>query len=218
MEQGKLDFKGDDSHFVLEKDGQKISIWQTVDNDVWFGTKSDEVCIELRDARDFKERALHRDFKEFMKSVIGRYLLEDSDMEFSNLPSDFIDLKNKTIIWHSDNGNDNLLKIVYDDNVVRIYIIRGAKSKSTDTIVRVRTDGSDYMYYYQEFLNLFNEIKQINFIYGVMKDANINLDYSKEDGGKQEEVPIAPPVKEVEKPRVLSLRRIFKRHEKNDSK
>ena len=37
----------------------------------------------------------------------------DNEKEYSRLPKDFIYLENKVIIWHSDSGTDNLLKLEY---------------------------------------------------------------------------------------------------------
>lgn len=63
-------------------------------------------------------------------------------------------MESKTITWHSDSGNDNVLQIQYLGDIIRIKITKSVKSNSSNR-GRIRTDGSDYDRYYQEFTLLF---------------------------------------------------------------
>ena len=76
------------------------------------------------------------------------------------LPDDFIDFKNKVITWHSDSGTDNVLKFEYTDNrTIKISISKYEGSKDYhNNSVRIRTSGSEYGYYYQEFLEFFRHL------------------------------------------------------------
>lgn len=216
MEQGKLSLRESNGSLFLEKDGQKISIWQTLDQDIWFGTKEDEVCLELDfRAREFKERSVYGTFRNLMRMLVGRYMLEDANVEYSLLPSDFIDLENRVITWHSDSGNGCTLKLSYDDYVIRVTLSRGEKSKIGDNVVRVRTDGSEYMRYYQEFVEFFSELRESVHFQDFMKDANIDLDHIQ--GGEDKEA-VSTPIVEESQTKKLSLKRLFRRPEKNDSK
>lgn len=70
-----------------------------------------------------------------MKSIIGKYILNDDDKnKYSILPNDFIDLENKIITWHSDSEKNNVLQL------------------------QLRTNGSTYEDYYQEFERFFDEL------------------------------------------------------------
>lgn len=206
MNQGSFNFKGNGSNFVLGKGEQKISIWQTIDEDVWLGTNSYEVCLELNsNTRDFHELRVYNLFLEFMQLMIGRYILKDVDDEYTMLPKDFIDLKNKIITWHSDNGNDNILKISYEENSIKVSLIKDCKANNN--IVRIRTDGSEYMRYYQEFLNFFRELQRIGDIFRVEEERkDSQVVYPKTSV-------VCSPTPKVKK---LSFNRIFGKSEKND--
>lgn len=213
MQQGKFNFSVNDGNYTIEKDNQKISIWQTANKDVWFGTDENEVCLELNfRAKEFSERFMYGTFMELMKSIVGRYVLEDASNEFSILPKDFIDLKNRVIVWHSDNGNDTMLKLSYDDSVIKVSIVRGEKSRSRGTVVRVRAEELNYRDYNQEILDFFSDLIRMETFYEIMKDAKRNYDSGIEEQNE------SSTLTEAAEERKLSLRRIFKRTEKNDKK
>lgn len=118
--------------------------------------------IELSlSSRNYPEWQTYIVFEYLMKSIIGRYMLNgDNKKEYSRLHKDYIDLENKTIIWHSDSGKDNLLKFEYTENrTIKITIQKCKDSKEHYTnSVRIRTSGSEYKYYYQEFLEFFRHL------------------------------------------------------------
>ncbi len=97
-------------------------------------------------------------FESLMKLIVGRFVLTgDYKDEFCMLPDDFIDLETKTITWHSDSGVDNVLKLQYDEKSIKLFIMKSKNDNVVNT-VRIRTDGSSYGYYYQEFEKFFKEL------------------------------------------------------------
>lgn len=146
---------------ILEKDNNGVAISQAVDDDIWFSTSKDEFSFELKlSSRNYKEWQTYLVFENLMKTIIGRYMLNgDYQEEYSRLPKDFIDLENKTIIWHSDSGTDNVLKLEYDERTIKISISKSKNIKGYETnAVRIRTSGSSYEYYYQEFTQFFHQL------------------------------------------------------------
>ena len=71
--------------------------------------------IELNlSSRNYSEYQTYIIFDYLMKTIVGRYILNgDNKKEYSSLPKDFIDLEKKVIIWHSDGGTNNVLKLEY---------------------------------------------------------------------------------------------------------
>ena len=110
--------------------------------------------IELSlSSRNYPEWQTYIVFEYLMKSIVGRYMLNgDNEKEYSRLPKDFIDLENKVIIWHSDSGTDNFLRLEYTENrTIKIAIQKCKDSKEHYTnSVRIRTSGSEYKYYYED--------------------------------------------------------------------
>ena len=95
-----------------------------------------------------------------MKSIIGRYILSGDDKdEYSSLPNDFIDLESKTITWHSDSEYDNVLQLQFKEKEIIISINNTKNNnKLIATKVRIRTSGSSYKCYYQEFERFYDEL------------------------------------------------------------
>lgn len=162
MEQKDFKISRRNYAIIIQKDNQGFSITQSNDDDVWFSTSQEEMNIELNlSSRNYSEWQTYIVFEYLMKSIVGRYMLNgDNEKKYSRLPKDFIDLENKTIIWHSDSGTDNLLKLEYTENrTIKITIQKCKDSKEHYTnSVRIRTDGSEYEYYYQEFLEFFRHL------------------------------------------------------------
>lgn len=159
MEDKNFNIRKVNGSIILEKDNQKIYIEQSIDDDILFSTHKEELPIEFNFySRNRKECQIYMIFESLMKSIIGRFILNgDYKNEYSILPKDFIDLEKNTIIWHSDGGANNTLKIEYNDKTIKILISKDKESHSQGT-VRIRTDGSNYGYYYQEFLEFFKEL------------------------------------------------------------
>lgn len=101
-----------------------------------------------------------------MKLIVGRYILNGNDRDdYSLLPKDFIDLESKTITWHSDSEKDNKLELQFGKKEIIVSISKD-KNESNRTYdnsikVRIRTSGSSYEYYYQEFEKFFNELSSL---------------------------------------------------------
>lgn len=154
--------KSNNHTIILEKNNQRLEISQSIDDDIGFSTSQKEMNIELNlSSRNYFEWQTYAVFEYLMKSIIGKYMLTgDNEKEYSHLPKDFIDLKNKSITWHSDSGIDNVLKLEYIDNrIIKISISKSKDSKEHHTnTVRIRTNSSEYGYYYQEFLEFYRHL------------------------------------------------------------
>ena len=147
---------------ILEKDNQKFNITQTLDDDIYFSTSQNELVFDLNfSSRNYPEWQTYIVFEYLMKSIIGRYMLNgDNSQQYSFLPKDFIDLDKKIITWHSDSGIDNVLKVEYiDKKIIRVSLTKCKTSKEHyNNSVRIRTSGSNYEYYYQEFLEFYKQL------------------------------------------------------------
>lgn len=147
---------------ILEKDNQTFSISQGLDDDIYFSTNQNELVFDLNfSSRNYSEWQTYIVFEYLMKSIIGRYMLNgDNVQEYSYLPKDFIDLDKKIITWHSDSGTNNVLKLEYiDKKIIRVSLTKCKTSKEHyNNSVRIRTSGSNYEYYYQEFLEFFRHL------------------------------------------------------------
>lgn len=147
---------------ILQKNNQVFGIDQSSDDDIWFSTSQDKMNIELSlSSRNYAEWQTYIVFEYLMKCIVGRYMLNgENEKEYTGLPDDFIDFKNKVITWHSDSGTDNVLKFEYTDNrTIKISISKYEGSKDYhNNSVRIRTSGSEYGYYYQEFLEFFRHL------------------------------------------------------------
>ena len=147
------------SGVIIEKDDKSFSVEKRVDGDIWFNTTSSRLDLSLDIyTRSFLERKCYIYFESLMKSLIGRYILSgDNKNEYSMLPNDFIDLDNKTITWYSDSDSNDVLKLQYLGNKINVSIYR-IKEYRTPIKVRIRTSGSMYGYYYQEFTKFFDDL------------------------------------------------------------
>lgn len=146
---------------VLGEDNNFFAISKTSDGDIWFSTSQDDFSIVLNSSsRDHKKWQTYLIFENLMKLVFGRYVLDgDYYDKYSKLPKDFIDLENRTIIWHSDSGIDNVLMFQVIDDTIKISISKSKGIKDWETnAVRIRTSGSCYKYYCQEFIQFFNQL------------------------------------------------------------
>ncbi len=162
MEQKDFKISRCNNAIIIQKKDQGFSITQRNDDDIWFSTSQEEMNIELSlSSRNYSEWQTYIVFEYLMKSIVGRYMLNsDNEKEYSHLPKDFIDLENKVIIWHSDSGPDNFLRLEYIENrTINVTIQKCKYSKKCYTnSVRIRTSGSEYEYYYQEFLEFFRHL------------------------------------------------------------
>lgn len=162
MEQNDFNIKRNNNTIILEKNNQKFEIFQTTDDDLWFSTLQEEMSMELSlYSRNYSECQTYLVFENLITSIIGRYILnKDIKKEYSRLPKDFIDLEDIVIIWHSDSNTDNILKFEYPDTrLIKISISKCKDSKDYhNNSVRIRTSGSSYECYYQEFLEFFKHL------------------------------------------------------------
>ncbi len=165
-----FEIKSYNGDVIIKKDGESFRVYQGVDGDIWFytGGEKAEISIE-RYSRNDDEFESYELFEGLMKNIIGRFMLEDYDDEYSFLPKDFIDLPNRTITWHSDSDHSKTLQLSYHDKVVTISLMDD-KSNRYPLKVRVRTSGSDYGYYYQEFVSFFHRLSSFAFGANQAKD------------------------------------------------
>lgn len=99
-----------------------------------------------------------------MKLIIGRYILSGDDKdEYSSLPKNFINLDDKTIIWHSDTQEDDILQLQLTEKEIIVSLTGDKKinnSFNNSIKVRIRTSGSEYGRYYQEFEKFYSELSR----------------------------------------------------------
>ncbi|HAB67617.1 MAG TPA: hypothetical protein DCE23_09655 [Firmicutes bacterium] len=206
MEQGKLKIKENKGVYTLEKDEKKVIIWQTEDKDICFCDEKPDTPLEFDlKTENYLEGIINDKFKWLMISILGRYLLVDAGDKKSSLPNDFVDLRNKTITWHSD--NENTLQLSYDKEaqVMRLSIIKGEKTKSPKGIVKIKADASAYQHYSHFFQILFNDLDASYFFIDFASKFNPSKD--EENKKDSPETPQQPP----QQPRKLSLKRLFGR-------
>lgn len=166
---------------IFEKDECKFLISKAPDNDIWFETEEDEVSFDFRfSSRILQEWQTFNLFNNLLKRIIGRYYLDEDNNEYSTLPPDFINMESKTITWHSDSENDNVLQIQYLGDIIRIKITKSVKSNSSNR-VRIRTDGSDYDRYYQEFTLLFQQLVELATKFELQEKQQISQSSTKKE-------------------------------------
>ncbi len=157
-------FKIKNSHsgIIIEKDKTRMIIEKSVDNDIWFYS-TDNNELQLNFYSDEEELKTYFIFEDLIKSIIGKYFLKGYDKtNYSFLPEDFIDIENKTILWHSDNAEDSTLKIQYKDTRITASITKEKDNKTNSGIkVRIRTNGSSYDTFYQEFEKFYDELNTL---------------------------------------------------------
>ena len=183
---------------LLSKDEQTFSISKGADDDIWFGTSKEETSLTIRlGSRNYLEWQTYLVFEKLMKSIIGKYILEGyQDDYFPRVPKDFIDFENKTITWHSDSGTDNILTLHFDNHKITITIAKSKDAKDhTTNSVRIRTSGSEYDTFYQEFTEFYRQIWILE------HELNKTLE------------PVQP--KQEDKTQKLSLKNIFNPNKKN---
>ena len=149
---------------IIEKDNQVLAISQSSDDDIWFNSSKKRLSLEINiSSRNHSEWQTHMVFESLMKSIIGKYILNgDNKNEHSRLPEDFVNLDRKIISWHSDNGIDNILSLSYNERNITISISNSKEFLSQDNnAIRIRTSGSRYGDYYQEFLDFFRSLKEL---------------------------------------------------------
>lgn len=151
---------------IVEKNGTNFSVEKGPDGDIWFNSSNSNIELPIsyysRNQDEFQSYII---FEYLMKSIVGRYLLSgDNEDEYSFLPKDFIDLENKIITWHSDTEQDNVLQLQFRDKEIEVSIFKDDNTKNSNynnsIKVRIRTSGSDYGYYYQEFVRFYNELSR----------------------------------------------------------
>ncbi len=155
----EFELRASSGSIMISKSGKSFSIEKTLDNDILFGSTNDNLELEISfNSRNRAEWGSYIIFESLMKLIVGRFVLTgDYKDEFCMLPDDFIDLETKTITWHSDSGVDNVLKLQYDEKSIKLFIMKSKNDNVVNT-VRIRTDGSSYGYYYQEFEKFFKEL------------------------------------------------------------
>ena len=166
---------------IVEKNGTSFSVDKGPDGDIWFNSLNNiELPISLY-SRNQEEWQSYFIFENLMKAIVGRYLLSgDSENKYSFLPEDFIDLENKIITWHSDSNQDNILQLKFREKEIILSIVRDKNTSdrnSNNSIkVRIRTSGSNYGYYYQEFERFYSKLSR--FVYQIESSKPQNISTS----------------------------------------
>ena len=148
---------------IIKKNNSTFSIEKGADGDIWFNSNSNGIQISISFySRDQEEWQCYVFFENLMKLIIGRYILSGDDKdEFNCLPNDFINLDDKTIIWHSDTKEDDILQLQLSEKEIIVSITRDKNINSSvnnSIKVRIRTSGSEYGRYYQEFEKFYSEL------------------------------------------------------------
>lgn len=164
---------------LLKKNGTSFSVEKGPDGDIWFNSLNNiELPIGLYSINQEEWRS-YLIFENLMKAIVGRYVLSDDSKDgYSLLPKDFINLESKTITWHSDSNQDNILQLKFREKEITLSIVRDKNTSdrnSNNSIkVRIRTSGSDYGYYYQEFERFYSELSRFAYQIESSKTQNIS--------------------------------------------
>lgn len=174
-----FEIKNGYSGIIVEKNGTSFSVEKGPDGDIWFNSLNNiELPIGLY-SRNQEEWRSYLIFENLMKAIVGRYVLSDDSKDgYSLLPKDFINLESKTITWHSDSNQDNILQLKFREKEITLSIVRDKNTSdrnSNNSIkVRIRTSGSDYGYYYQEFERFYSELSRFAYQIESSKTQNIS--------------------------------------------
>lgn len=174
---------------ILENEDSKLSISESIDGDIWFEATKDLVMMPINDFRG-KDYKVHQLLARLMEQIVGRFILEGTN-ESRLLPEDFIDFENKIITWHSDNGSNSRLELMYEKDTITISLKGDPKSGNR---VRIRTSGSEYGYYYQYFTRFYLELLQL-----ALKEAKHSPNKQISETFSKEEVVLESPVQKQNK-------------------
>lgn len=175
---------------IIEKNGISFSVEKGPDGDIWFNsTKNIELSISFNSRNDEEWRS-YVIFENLMKAIVGKYILDGDDKDqYSLLPKDFIDLEEKTITWHSDSDLSNTLQLKFGKKeiVISIYKEKNISDRVSNNSVRVRirTSGSNYGYYYQEFEKFYRELSSFAHQVESLKTKNISTNEMKQPTQKR---------------------------------
>ena len=170
--------RGYGNSVIIGKNGTTFSVEKGPDGDIWFNSSNSNIKLPISFySRNQEEWRSYVIFENLMKLIVGRYILNDDYKDkYSSLPKDFIDLENKTITWHSDSGKDNKLQLQFGEKEIIVSIIRDVNDsdKIYDNVikVRIRTSGSSYGYYYQEFEKFFGELSSFAYQVELMSKSD----------------------------------------------
>ncbi len=168
--ENRFHIEGDfEDGFGIEKDGVRFGIGKRIDGDIWFSASSEIIELPIRGfSREEEEYETFQVFENLMKLIIGRYYLSgDAKSQYNCLPKDFIDSDQKTITWHSDSGREDILRMQLRGNDIVISLLKDMRyavdsARHDQSVrVRIRTSGSEYGYYYQEFEKFYRELSQL---------------------------------------------------------
>lgn len=174
-----FEIKNGYSGIIVEKNGTSFSVEKGPDGDIWFNSLNNiELPIGLYSINQEEWRS-YLIFENLMKAIVGRYVLSDDSKDgYSLLPKDFINLESKIITWHSDSNQDNILQLKFREKEITLSIVRDKNTSdrnSNNSIkVRIRTSGSDYGYYYQEFERFYSELSRFAYQIESSKTQNIS--------------------------------------------
>ncbi len=134
-----------------------IIIDKTINNDIWFESNKSDITIEFNMySHNTDEYYLFLSFEYLLKNILGRYVLYE-DKKNKLLPVDFIDLKNKTITFHSNSEYDNILKIKFENQSIILSLSKcNYAGKNIKNCIRIKSQDSDYGIYYQDFLGFYS--------------------------------------------------------------
>ncbi len=170
---------------IIEKDEMTFRVEKGIDGDIWFSSANSDIKLPISFYSDYQEEwESYVIFENLMKSIVGRYILNGDDKEkYGILPRDFVNLENKTITWHSDGETDDKLQLQFGEKEIIVSIIRDENTRNQNynkvIKVRIRTSGSSYEYYYQEFERFFDDLSSFAYQVEAMNEREVPTNEAK---------------------------------------
>ena len=178
---------------IIEKNGAKFSVEQSPDGDIWFNSIHGNTELKMYFySRNIDECNSTSIFAELIDKLVDKYICSGDFADpilygFNLLPNDFIDINSRTITWHSDSDLNNTLQLRITDYSIIVSITTNKneqKRNYSNTIkVRIRTSGSDYGTYYQEFIEFYNELYKL--AYQIESTQNLTASKNKTQKAKK---------------------------------
>ena len=157
----RFEIQNINNDIIIIKDDSKIIIDKGCDGDIWFHSPNGnkELNISFYSRMEPEEGECYKILNSLMKSIIGRYMLDD---ERDWLPEDFIDFDNKVITWHSDCDLEDVLQFQYTNKEIKIKVFRidNMVDHEKPIRIRIRTTASPYCNYYEEIEEFYREINR----------------------------------------------------------
>lgn len=146
----------------INKGEKEITIKKDLDDSLWIsGNKNQDTTINLNvTSFDYDEFKTYHIFYDLAKNILGKYMFQDYKQPHNFLPKDFINIKDKEIVYHTDAEATSCLKIKMEQSSISISIIK-EKYLDSDIIqnsVKIERNSYNYGNYYEEFAKFYEEL------------------------------------------------------------